>query len=137
MSVGRIGRMIVRSSSATTGVPTLGTEWWRQIPPPLAALSRWRFLQPLRWAGAVPGGELRLVDEWQNVSITLSASNAREFWIAPVETVTESEEGFERVYQGSQILPVWPLELPLGALWTGRFTLRVGLARPITAKRKG
>ena len=92
--------------------------------------------QPLRWTGSVPGGELRMVDEWQNVAITLSAGNAREFWIAPIETVTESEEGFERVYQGSQILPVWPLELPQGALWTGRFTVRVGLARPAPAKGK-
>jgi 4-alpha-glucanotransferase len=85
--------------------------------------------QPLRWAGAVPEAELRLVDEWQNLSLSLSAANAREIWVAPIETVTESEEGFERVYQGSQIMPVWPLELPPGGLWTGRFTLRVGLAR--------
>ena len=92
--------------------------------------------QPLRWAGVAPGGELKLVDEWQNVSISLSASGAREFWVAPIETVTESEEGFERVYQGSQILPVWPLELPLGALWTGRFTMRVGQARPAAARKK-
>ncbi len=86
--------------------------------------------QPLRWSGAVPEAELRLVDEWQNLRITLSAANAREIWVAPIETVTESEEGFERVYQGSQILPVWPLELAPGGLWTGRFTMRVGLARP-------
>ncbi|HUK53347.1 MAG TPA: alpha-amylase/4-alpha-glucanotransferase domain-containing protein [Candidatus Binatia bacterium] len=91
--------------------------------------------QPLRWAGTVPEAELRLVDEWQNLSISLSAANAREIWVAPIETVTESEEGFERVYQGSQILPVWPLELAPGGLWTGRFTLRVGLAR--TAARAG
>ena len=93
--------------------------------------------QPLRWTGSVPGGELKVVDEWQNVSISMTAANAREFWVAPIETVTESEEGFERVYQGSQILPVWPLELPLGALWTGRFTLRVGLARPPGTRKKG
>ena len=92
--------------------------------------------QPLRWAGAVPGSELKMVDEWQNVSISLSAAGAREYWVAPIETVTESEEGFERVYQGSQILPVWPLELPLGALWTGRFTLRVGLARQQAARKR-
>jgi len=91
--------------------------------------------QPLRWAGTVPEAELRLVDEWQNLSISLSAANAREIWVAPIETVTESEEGFERVYQGSQILPVWPLELAPGGLWTGRFTLRVGLAR--SAARAG
>jgi hypothetical protein len=31
----------------------------------------------------------------------------QEFWIAPIETVSESEGGFERVYQGSQILALW------------------------------
>ena len=66
----------------------------------------------------------------------MSSGDAREFWVAPIETVTESEEGFERVYQGSQILPVWQLELPLGALWTGRFTVRVGLARHPAGKQK-
>jgi hypothetical protein len=86
-------------------------------------------IQPLRWAGVVPGGDLALMDKWQNVAITISGAGAREFWVAPIETVTESEQGFERVYQGSQILPVWPLELAPGALWTGRVTLRVGLAR--------
>jgi alpha-amylase len=90
---------------------------------------------PLRWTGSAPGPDLRLVDEWQNVAITLSAAGAREIWVAPIETVTESEEGFERVYQGSQVLPVWPLDLPPGGLWTGRFTMRVGLARTAVAKR--
>jgi alpha-amylase len=92
--------------------------------------------QPLRWSGTVPGGELRMVDEWQNVAMGLSAAGAREIWIAPIETVTESEEGFERVYQGSQVLPIWPLELSPGALWTGRFTLRVGLARAPASRKK-
>ena len=34
-----------------------------------------------------------------------------DFWIAPIETVSESEDGFERIYQGSQIVAVWPVEL--------------------------
>jgi len=41
--------------------------------------------------------------------ITLHAPGAENFWIAPIETVSESEEGFERVYQGSQILARWRL----------------------------
>jgi len=66
---------------------------------------------PLRWSAAVPGQQLRVVDEWQAVAVSLDASNAREYWIAPIETVSESEDGFERIYQGSQILAVWPIEL--------------------------
>lgn len=80
---------------------------------------------PLRWAAAVPASELRVVDEWQRVAATVSAPGARDFWIAPIETVSESEEGFERIYQGSQIIAVWPVELAPDAGWKGRLTLKV------------
>jgi len=80
---------------------------------------------PLNWGAAVPASQLRAVDEWQNVSVALEAPAAREFWVAAIETVSESEEGFERVYQGSQILAVWPLELEAGASWTAQLVLRV------------
>jgi alpha-amylase len=85
--------------------------------------------QPLRWGGSVSGGEVAMMDRWQNVAITISGLGAREIWVAPIETVTQSEDGFERVYQGSQILPVWPVELAPGGLWTARVTLRVSLAQ--------
>ena len=65
------------------------------------------------------------MDEWQGISVTLSAPNARDFWIAPIETVSESEEGFERIYQGSQIIAIWPLELTSGAEWQGQLSMKV------------
>ncbi|HYL46455.1 MAG TPA: alpha-amylase/4-alpha-glucanotransferase domain-containing protein [Candidatus Limnocylindrales bacterium] len=80
---------------------------------------------PLRWAAAVPASGLRVVDEWQRVAVTLAAPGARDFWIAPIETVSESEDGFERIYQGSQILAVWPVELAPGGEWEGRLEMRV------------
>jgi 4-alpha-glucanotransferase len=80
---------------------------------------------PLRWAAAVPASELRMVDEWQGVAATISAPGARDFWVGPIETVSESEEGFERIYQGSQIIAVWPVELAPGGEWKGRSTLKV------------
>jgi alpha-amylase len=83
----------------------------------------------LGWSGELPASSLRWVDEWQNVAVTLEAPGAEQFWVAPVETVSESEEGFERVYQGSQILAVWPLELAPGATWTAQCFLRLSLAR--------
>jgi alpha-amylase len=84
---------------------------------------------PLRWSGVLPAPELRAVDEWQNVAVTVRAETAEQFWVAPIETVSESEEGFERIYQGSQILAVWPLELNPGATWTAQLTLGVDRAR--------
>ena len=76
--------------------------------------------QSLRWAGAAPASELRLVDEWQNIRVTLQAENARDYWVAPIETISESEEGFERVYQGSQVMAVWPAEFRPGKEWKAR-----------------
>jgi hypothetical protein len=80
---------------------------------------------PLRWSAAVPGLELRIVDQWQKIGITLEAPGARNFWIAPIETISESEGGFERIYQGSQVIAIWPVELAPGAEWTGQLALRV------------
>ena len=79
---------------------------------------------PLRLSSAPAVTELRVVDEWQRAAVTLEAPAARNFWIAPIETVSESEDGFERIYQGSQIAAVWPVELAAGAEWKGQLILR-------------
>jgi alpha-amylase len=65
--------------------------------------------QNLRFSGELPGPILHLQDGWQKLRITLHAPGADNFWLAPIETVSESESGFERVYQGSQILARWRL----------------------------
>jgi 4-alpha-glucanotransferase len=65
--------------------------------------------QQMRFSGELPGPILHLEDGWQKMRITLHAPGAENFWIAPIETVSESEAGFERVYQGSQILARWRL----------------------------
>lgn len=83
----------------------------------------------LRWSAATPASQLRVVDEWQNVAAVIDAPAAREFWVAPIDTVSISEDGFERVYQGSQILAVWPLEIEAGATWRARLALKVSAAR--------
>jgi 4-alpha-glucanotransferase len=80
---------------------------------------------PLRWAASVPGRELRVVDEWQGVDVMVATSHAQRFWITPIDTVSESEGGFERIYQGSQIIAVWPVELAPGENWKGKLKLRV------------
>jgi len=84
---------------------------------------------PLSLCGEISSHSFRAVDEWQNVAVAFEAPGSSGFWVAPIETVSESEEGFERVYQGSQILAVWPLELPPDANWSARLSLRLSTAR--------
>jgi alpha-amylase len=81
--------------------------------------------EPLRFSGVLPSPSIRIEDHWQKVRVTLTAPHAESFWIAPIETVSESEEGFERVYQGSQILSVWHLNLATEKSWTARLTWRL------------
>jgi hypothetical protein len=85
--------------------------------------------QPLAWSGIVEGSHLRVVDEWQNVAVAIDAPGASHLWVSPIETVSESEEGFERVYQGSQILAVWPALFVPGAKWSAETVLHVTPAR--------
>jgi 4-alpha-glucanotransferase len=80
---------------------------------------------PLQWTGSVPASEFAMVDEWQGVRILLLAPGAQNFWVAPIETISESEDGFERVYQGSQILAVWKPDFSTDKPWTAQIVLRV------------
>jgi 4-alpha-glucanotransferase len=54
-------------------------------------------------------------NDWVGVAIESRPTPAADAWWAPIETVSNSEDGFERVYQGSSLLLSWPLDLAPGA----------------------
>jgi len=62
---------------------------------------------------------LTLVDEWIGCEVEIGWSPAGDAGWAPIETVSLSESGFERIYQGSAVLVSWPLALPPGGSWEG------------------
>src|SRR5438128_2679133 len=55
-----------------------------------------------------------LVDEWVGVRARLERGPVAELAWGPVQTVSVSEAGFERIYQGTALLIVWPVELRTG-----------------------
>jgi 4-alpha-glucanotransferase len=85
-------------------------------------------------------GELRSSDliafgtDYEGVRIDATAQPAAALSWYPVETVSNSEAGFERVYQGSSLLFRWPLELAPGAsdTRTMRFEVRQSIDRAET-----
>jgi alpha-amylase len=79
----------------------------------------------LDFRGEIDASNLTLVDEWQRVKISLDAQPRPRWWIVPIETVSQSELGFERVYQGSAILAVWKIHPASWRDVTG--VLRVGI----------
>jgi hypothetical protein len=84
---------------------------------------------PLKWGGESAAPVVRAVDEWQNVAVRMDAPGAAKFWTVPIDTVSESEEGFERVYQGSQIIAVWPVEFAPGEEWSAEMFVDVTNAK--------
>ncbi len=57
-------------------------------------------------------------NDYVGVSVATTISEPAEAWWAPVETVSNSESGFERVYQGAGLLLSWPVALEPGATRT-------------------
>jgi len=67
--------------------------------------------------------ELSLTDQWSGFKISLSSEKPYTFWRTPIETVSLSEGGFERVYQGSIIFALWDITLPPGEKWNTGISL--------------
>ena len=75
-------------------------------------------------AGGLNGvTEVRLIDEWNRMEAVLRTDKSCRLWRFPVETVSLSESGFEKIFQGSCLLLHWPLELEPG----GKFEVTVEL----------
>jgi alpha-amylase/alpha-mannosidase (GH57 family) len=68
-------------------------------------------------SGSVASQNLRLVDEYLRLAIGVTATGCSEIIRFPVESVSLSEAGFERIFQGSIVMPVWNIELAAGAIW--------------------
>jgi 4-alpha-glucanotransferase len=69
---------------------------------------------------------LAMIDEWLGCELALACATPAEVAWAPVETVSLSETGFERIYQGSALLFSWPLALAPGETWETSLRVRVG-----------
>jgi 4-alpha-glucanotransferase len=63
-----------------------------------------------------------LADEWQQVDYQLHFSQSANVWRFPVHTISQSEAGFEKVYQGSALYPNWKINLAPNAQWTVTIT---------------
>ena len=69
--------------------------------------------------------EAQLKDEWLGISVSVKVDGPATFWRFPIETVSQSESGFERVYQSSVVFPNWKFELDSNETWQNRLVLRV------------
>jgi hypothetical protein len=81
---------------------------------------------PLRSRGRREGlSHLVLIDEWAGVEARLEWDPPAEVAWGPVETISVSEGGFERIYQGTAFLLTWPFLAESPQAWELTTALRV------------
>jgi len=69
---------------------------------------------------------LKLYDPYQNVEVLLEWDTPAQIQTFPVEVVSLSENGFERNYQSTMVMPFWPVDLSRGS-WN--MSMRLHLKR--------
>ncbi len=72
---------------------------------------------------------MTLVDEWLDIAVGLRWSEVGSLWCFPVETVSQSEGGFEGVYQSSAVIPRWSITADASRRWEVRIRWSVEPAR--------
>jgi hypothetical protein len=68
-------------------------------------------------------------NDWVGVAIEARPEPAADAWWSPIETISNSESGFERVYQGSTLLLSWPARIEPGETRRFSVTQQVAVAR--------
>jgi len=69
--------------------------------------------------------KVSIVDEWLRLKLSLAFVQPAILWRAPVETVSQSEGGFERVYQSSLVMPIWRISLRPRSSWEAEISVKI------------
>jgi alpha-amylase len=75
-------------------------------------------------------------NDFVGIRLTTELDVPGDAWWAPIETISNSEAGFERVYQGSSLLLSWPVTLEPGEAWRGLVRQRVEVTRDHAAEEE-
>jgi alpha-amylase len=73
-------------------------------------------------------GEVAQGNDWLGVELRTIVDAPADAWHAPIETISNSEAGFERVYQGSALLLSWVVSIPAGGRWSASVGHRARIA---------
>jgi 4-alpha-glucanotransferase len=72
--------------------------------------------------------DLGLVDEWLGIDVHWSADRPTNIWTYPIETVSQSEGGFELVHQSVVVQPHWHVTGDVNGRWTVKMRLAMDTA---------
>jgi alpha-amylase len=76
---------------------------------------------------------LSLTDEWLGIAVSLKFDQPAAIWTYPVETVSQSEGGFELVHQSVAVLPHWIVVPDAEGRWS--VTMRMSIDTQLAESR--
>ncbi len=71
-------------------------------------------------------GNLLIKDSWFGLKIDLKLDRAADLWHFPIETVYESESGFEKNFQGLNLLFSWETNFVPNEVWETSGSMEIG-----------
>jgi alpha-amylase len=73
--------------------------------------------------------DLGLVDEWLGIDVRLDLNRESRLWTFPIETVSQSEGGFELVHQSLVVQPHWLVQGDADGRWSVTLNLAMDTSR--------
>lgn len=81
---------------------------------------------PLGWRHV---RQMGLADQWLGVDVVLTAHRPTDFWAFPIQTVSQSESGYDLVHQGNALFPHWTVAGEGNSPWEVELTLAISQRR--------
>ena len=80
------------------------------------------------------GTEIGLYDDWLGLDVRLKTNRLTDFYAFPIETVSQSVEGFELVHQSVAVQPHWRFVADDSGVWT--VEMRIELDTSVARERE-
>ena len=75
--------------------------------------------------------KIGLVDEWLGLDASLQLSRRGGIWAFPIQTVSQSEGGYEMVHQSTAVMPHWQVEADSQGQWQVTIGMRLDVSRAL------
>jgi alpha-amylase len=76
-----------------------------------------------------------LVDEWRGLDVSLALSRRGRIGAFPIQTVSQSEGGFELVHQSTVVMLQWSVQPDEQGRWEVTLSLKLDVARAMSRLR--
>jgi len=63
------------------------------------------------YTGEFESKKVEVVSEYEQVHVEIETDQKAKYWMYPIYTISYSEAGFEKVYQGTSLTPMWKFDL--------------------------